>query len=60
VNNSAHPESAFLRRRARHEIAEIAHVRALADRVAIIPLLAEEPIGVSRLSALTGAISQPA
>jgi len=60
VNNWAHPESAFLRRRARHEIAEIAHVRALADRVAIIPLLAEEPIGVSRLSALTGAISQPA
>ena len=63
VNNSiaaAHPESAFLRRRARHEIAEIDHVRALADRVATIPLLAEEPIGVSRLSALTGAISQPA
>lgn len=63
VNNSiaaAHPESAFLRTRARHEIAEIAHVRALADRVAIIPLLAEEPIGVTRLSALTGTISLPA
>jgi arsenite-transporting ATPase len=63
VNNSiaaARPESAFLRRRARQEIAEIARVRAQADRLAIVPLLAEEPIGVSRLSALTGAISQPA
>ncbi|WP_349428304.1 TRC40/GET3/ArsA family transport-energizing ATPase [Microbacterium sp. LWS13-1.2] len=55
-----HEESAFLRTRARYEIAQIAHVRALADRVAIVPLLAEEPIGVTRLSALTGAISQPA
>ncbi|MDT0180341.1 arsenical pump-driving ATPase [Microbacterium sp. ARD31] len=56
VNNSiaaAHPESAFLRTRARNEIAQIARVRELADRVAIVPLLAEEPVGVARLAALT-------
>jgi arsenite-transporting ATPase len=59
VNDSiaaAHPESPFLRTRARNEIAQIARVQALADRVAIIPLLAEEPIGVARLAALTGGI----
>jgi arsenite-transporting ATPase len=56
VNNSiaaAHPESAFLRTRARNEIAQIARVRELAHRVAIVPLLAEEPVGVARLAALT-------
>ncbi|MCH6230022.1 arsenical pump-driving ATPase [Microbacterium sp. CFH 31415] len=61
VNNSiaaAQPESAFLRVRARNEVAQIARVRELADRVAIVPLLAEEPIGVARLSALTGGIAQ--
>jgi len=30
----------------------------LSDRVTIVPLLSEEPIGVSRLSALTGGIPQ--
>lgn len=56
VNNSiaaAHPQSAFLRTRARNEVPQIARVRGLADRVAIIPLLTEEPIGVARLSAMT-------
>ncbi|WP_251450910.1 arsenical pump-driving ATPase [Microbacterium sp. Marseille-Q6648] len=56
VNNSivaAHPESAFLRTRARNEVAQIARVRELEDRVAIVPLLAEEPVGVARLAALT-------
>lgn len=61
VNNSiaaAHPQSAFLRTRARNEVAQIARVREYADRVAIVPLLSEEPIGVARLSALTGGIPQ--
>ncbi|WP_127473949.1 arsenical pump-driving ATPase [Microbacterium sulfonylureivorans] len=63
VNNSiaaAHPESAFLRTRARNEVAQIARVRMLADRFAVVPLLSEEPIGVARLSALTRGIPQHA
>ena len=63
VNNSiaaAHPGSAFLRTRARNEIAQIDRVRTLADRMAVVPLLAEEPIGAARLSALTRGIPQPA
>ena len=61
VNNSiaaARPESSFLRTRARSEVAHIAHVRELADRIAIVPLLSEEPTGVARLSALTGVTRQ--
>lgn len=56
VNDSiaaAHPESPFLRARARDEIAQIARVRQLADVIAVVPLLGEEPIGVERLTALT-------
>jgi arsenite-transporting ATPase len=63
VNNSiaaAHPESAFLCTRAWNEVEQIAHVRQTADRIAIVPLLAEEPTGVARLSALTRRIPQPA
>jgi arsenite-transporting ATPase len=63
VNNSiaaAHPESAFLRTRARNELAEISHVRESADRIAIVPLLPEEPTGVPRLSGLTHGIPQRA
>jgi arsenite-transporting ATPase len=58
VNNSiaaARPHSAFLRTRARNEGDQIARICARAERVAIIPLLAEEPIGVARLSGLVGA-----
>ena len=61
VNDSiaaVHPQSAFLRTRARNEVAQIARIRELSDRVAIVPLLAEEPIGPARLSALTGAMPQ--
>jgi arsenite-transporting ATPase len=56
VNNSlaaAHPETPFLQARAASEVAQIDKVFARADRVAIVPLLAEEPIGVERLGALT-------
>jgi arsenite-transporting ATPase len=55
VNNSiaaARPSSPFLRQRAANELPEIARVEALAPRVAVIPLLAEEPIGEARLTAL--------
>jgi arsenite-transporting ATPase len=59
VNNSiaaARPQSPFLRTRARNEVTQMDRVRELTDRLAIVPLLAEEPIGVARLSALTGGI----
>jgi arsenite-transporting ATPase len=55
VNNSlaaAGPASPFLRQRAVNELAEIARVQSLAPRMAIIPLLAEEPLGEARLTAL--------
>ncbi|QWT23300.1 arsenical pump-driving ATPase [Subtercola sp. PAMC28395] len=55
VNNSiaaAHPGTPFLQSRARREVEQIEKVRGLTDRVAIIPLLAEEPIGLDRLAAL--------
>ncbi|CAN5166424.1 arsenite efflux transporter ATPase subunit ArsA [soil metagenome] len=63
VNNSiaaAHPRTPFLQARARNEVEQIEKVRGLADRVAIIPLLADEPIGVAKLSALTAMAQQSA
>lgn len=63
INNSlaaAHPESPFLRSRAVGELEQIARVQALADRVALIALLPEEPIGEEKLTALTALRSQPA
>lgn len=62
VNNSiaaAHPESPFLRQRAANEVEEITRVRGLSSRVALVPLLAEEPIGEVKLSALTEGAHQP-
>lgn len=56
VNNSiaaASPRSPFLRQRAANELTEIAHVVGHADRFAIIPLLATEPIGIPALRALS-------
>jgi arsenite-transporting ATPase len=58
VNTSlaaARPQSPFLRRRATAEADQIEVVESLADRVAIVPLLSEEPIGESRLAALATA-----
>jgi arsenite/tail-anchored protein-transporting ATPase len=55
INNSllaAHPRSRFLRARATNEAHQIAIVESLTDRVALVPLLADEPIGQARLSAL--------
>ena len=58
VNNSvaaAAPTAPLLRRRAALELDQIEKVRAeLADRYAVIPLLADEPVGVPALQALTG------
>lgn len=57
VNNSlaaAHPTAALLRRRAVAELAQLDTVRnQFADRVAVVPLLATEPVGIAALEALT-------
>jgi len=56
INNSiaaAKPETVFLRQRAASEIEQVNRVYSLADRVAMVPLLATEPIGEDRLAALT-------
>ena len=58
VNTSlaaAQPESGFLRRRAAAEAEQIAVVESLTDRVAIVPLLSEEPVGEARLAAIVTA-----
>ncbi|HSN38101.1 MAG TPA: arsenical pump-driving ATPase [Arthrobacter sp.] len=63
INNSiaaAHPRTPFLRARAASEIEQITKVHTLTDRVALIPLLPEEPVGEEKLSALTALSSQPA
>jgi arsenite/tail-anchored protein-transporting ATPase len=57
VNNSlaaAHPTAPLLRRRAVAEIPDIDNVRDhYADRIAVVPLLATEPVGIPALEALT-------
>lgn len=57
VNNSlvaAQPQSPLLRQRAVNELAQIELVATRhAHRTAVVPLLAEEPVGVARLLALT-------
>lgn len=59
INNSlaaANPTSALLRRRAAVEVPHIATVREVyADRIAVLPLLAAEPVGIAALAALAGA-----
>jgi arsenite-transporting ATPase len=56
VNSSiaaAHPESALLQHRARNELAQYRRITGLATRLAAVPLLATEPVGVDALTALT-------
>ncbi len=57
INNSlaaARPSSALLRQRAHNELKEIHAVASQhARRYALVPLLAEEPVGVERLRALS-------
>ena len=59
INNSlaaAEPTSPLLRRRAAAEIAQIDAVRDdYAERVAVVPLLAGEPVGIPALQALANA-----
>lgn len=56
VNNvvaAAGPRSPLLRRRATHELTEIAGIAARhATRYAVVPLLEVEPVGIERLRAL--------
>ena len=63
INNSllaAHPESPFLQARARNEANQIALVESLTDHVAIVPLMAQEPIGEERLASVTTGHAVPA
>lgn len=56
INNSiaaAHSRTPFLRARAANEFEQITKVRAMTDRMALVPLLPEEPVGEAKLSALT-------
>jgi len=56
INNSlafAHPTSPLLRQRAANELAQIEAVSTNhAKRWAVVPLMAEEPVGVERLRQL--------
>jgi arsenite-transporting ATPase len=55
INNSlaaTRPQSDFLQDRAAAEIQQISVVNTLADRVALVPLLAQEPIGKTQLTNL--------
>ncbi|RMF14735.1 MAG: arsenical pump-driving ATPase, partial [Gammaproteobacteria bacterium] len=62
INNSllaARPVSPLLRQRARQEVAEIRAVTSQhASRVALVPVLKEEPVGVARLKALAASDHQ--
>jgi arsenite-transporting ATPase len=58
VNSSltaAKPHSPFLVMRAATERPHLAEVSAVAQRVAVLPMLAEEPTGIAALSALAAA-----
>jgi arsenite/tail-anchored protein-transporting ATPase len=64
INNSvaaAHPLSPLLRQRAHNELREIEAVAKYhAHRYAVVPLLREEPVGVSHLLELSGHAATPA
>ncbi len=49
---AARPTSSLLAHRAAAEAPHLARVRALAPRTAVIPVLADEPVGVERLRSL--------
>ena len=63
VNNSvaaARPSSPLLRQRAKNELREVEKVAIThARRYAVVPLLREEPVGVSRLLELAGRATEP-
>jgi len=51
--SAAHPESVFLQQRAASERGPLGTVRARADRLAVVPLQMNEPVGPEALSALS-------
>ncbi len=56
VNNSiaaAHPQSQLLQQRARNELDQFHRIAGIAPRLAAVPLLPEEPVGVGALTRLT-------
>jgi arsenite-transporting ATPase len=60
VNNSvaaAHPQSPFLQERARSEDEQLRIVGRQAPLMAVIPLLASEPVGEEKLADLTRTLS---
>ncbi len=62
VNNSisaARPKAPFLRQLAASEAGLIQQVSAIADRMAVVPLRATEPIGEKNLAALADLTGQP-
>ena len=62
INNSisaARPKAPFLRQRAAGEAGLIQQVSAIADRMAVVPLRATEPIGEKNLAALADLTGQP-
>jgi arsenite/tail-anchored protein-transporting ATPase len=50
---AARPSSPFLVARAEREVPLLARVRAVAPRMAVVPMRVEEPVGVEQLSDLT-------
>jgi len=62
INNcisAARPRAPFLRQRAASEAGLIQQVSAIADRMAVVPLLATETIGEKNLAALADLTGQP-
>jgi arsenite-transporting ATPase len=56
---AAAPRSPFLRARARAEADALGQISTLCRRVAVLPLLAHEPVGVAALSELTRPAANP-
>ncbi len=57
--SAARPKAPFLRQRAASEVELIQQVSAIADRMAVVPLRATEPIGEKNLAALANPTGQP-
>ena len=63
INNSvaaARPRSPFLRQRPLAEVDQIEAAARYADRIALIPLLADGPVGEARLAGLAEPTPVPA
>jgi arsenite-transporting ATPase len=63
INNSlaaAHPTSSLLARRAAAELDEIATITSSHHRLAVIPMLPTEPVGINALHDLADGSPSPA